>query len=471
MKHAPQIVLALTLMLGVSACGVYRPDRALRVATGVAAHDLCSETFVSGLDPDLTFAESLKPRPGFGSVAWAMHYAVDRQQREVRTSIVGTLESRARFRAGAGCVLVHGSEAVEAPRPIAAPAAADALLPAIAGPAVVAPADPALKAMLDAAFAEPQSGPLSQTKAVLVLRDGQVVAERYALGYGVDTPILGFSLSKSVINALVGILVRDGKLDVHAAAPVGAWQQDPADPRRAITVEQLMRMTSGLDLDESGSGFDPSNQMFYLAADMGAHAARARLKAAPGSRWFYSSASVHLLARIVRDRVGGKADDVLAFAARELYAPLGMRHVTMEMDATGTPIGAHYMLASARDWARLGSLFLNDGVVGGKRILPAGWVAFSTTPTLDTDYGAGWWPNRTQNPNGERTSRLDMPLVRGVPKDMFYALGNLGQYLAVIPSERMVVVRLGRSHGADFGVRGFEDLVVAAVAAVKPPVQ
>lgn len=466
MRRTTRIAIALALIAGVSACGVFRPDRAMRVATGVAAHDLCSETFVSGLDPKQVFDESLKPRPGFHLVGWSMRYTIDRERREVRASLAGTLASRALHRPGAGCVLVHGDAALPAVPP-APPPRAPALLPSIAASdEVVVPARPELKAVLDAAFAEPAAPPHERTKAVVVLHEGRVVAERYAPGYRVDTPILGFSISKSVINALLGILVRQGKLDVRAPAPIAAWQ-DPGDPRRAVTVEHLMRMTSGLDLDETGSGFDPSNQMFYVETDMAGYAERAKLKVQPGTRWYYSSAGVHLLARIVRDRAGGSGDAVQRFAADELFHPLGMRHVTMETDATGTPIGAHYMLATARDWARFGSLYLDDGVVGGRRILPEGWITFSTTPTLETDYGAGWWPNRTLNPRGERLSKLDMPLMPGVPPDTFYALGNLGQYVAVIPSQRMVIVRLGRSQAKDFDVRNFEALVAGSVAALK----
>lgn len=464
-SRATLLLSAVLIVATVTACTTWRPDRALRVATGVAAHDLCTDTFVSGLDPQTTFAESLQPRQGFNLVGWSLGYEVDMKQREVRTSLAGVLGSRAAYREGLGCALVPTDG--ELPAAVAPNRAAIApLMPPIAGPAVVVPGDTRLRHVLDAAFTEAAQPPFEHTKAVVVLRDGQVIAERYALGYGVDTPILGFSISKSVINALLGILVRQGKLDITAPAPIAAWQ-GANDPRRAVTVEQLMRMTSGLDLDETGSGFDPSNQMFYGGVDdMAAFAQRAKLKAPPGTRWFYSSAGVHLLARIVRDKAGGTGDAVQRFAFDELFGPLGMQHVTMETDATGTPIGAHYMLASARDWARFGQFYLDDGVVAGRRILPEGWVKMSTTPTLETDYGAGWWPNRTLNPNGARLSKFDMPLLPRLPADAFYALGNLGQCLAVIPSERLVIVRLARSHGKDFGAHSFEALVASTVAAL-----
>lgn len=356
----PRWVILAVVVLATTACGVFRPDRALRVATGVAAHDLCSETFVSGLDPDQVFAESLAPRPGFGFVSWTMLVNVDRERREVRTSLAGLLSSRAVYREGWGCMLVHGNEVAALPAPVPI-IPSQALLPPIAPQtSLVEPVNARLKAAIDAAFLEPSSGPPELTKAVVVLRDGRVVGERYAPGYNIDTHVLGFSTAKSVINALLGVLVQQGRLDAKGPAPIAAWQ-GASDPRRAITVEQLMRMTSGLDLDETGSGFDPANRMFYVEGDMA------------------------------------------RFAQAE------------------------------------------------------------------TDYGAGWWPNRTNNPGGARMSELDMPLMKRLPPDAFYALGNLGQYILVVPSDRLVVVRLGRSQAKDYDCANAEALVVAAIAAFKDP--
>ena len=149
---------------------------------------------------------------------------------------------------------------------------------------VVEPQDARLRSALDAIFAEPPEGPRRWTTSVVVLLDGRVVAERYARGYGITTPILGFSMTKSVMSALVGILVQKGLLRVDARAPFAAWDS-PSDPRNAITIEHLLRMDSGLDLDETGTGFDPSNRMLYDEPDMAAYAERARLIAAPATRW------------------------------------------------------------------------------------------------------------------------------------------------------------------------------------------
>src|SRR4029077_4405674 len=235
------------------------------------------------------------------------------------------------------------------------------------------------------AFAEPEQPPLRATKAVVVVKDGHVVAERYAEGYGIDTPILGFSSTKSVISALTGILVRKGALTLDQPAPVAAWQ-GAGDPRGAITVDQLLRHTAGLAIGSSleaslGAAFEPVNRMKFMESDMAGYAESLGLATPPGTVWNYNDGNFIILSQLIRNAAGGKAADVVRFARQELFAPLGMRNVTIEFDASGNPEGSSQMLASARDWARFGTLYLNDGVAGGRRILPEGWVQYSASPT------------------------------------------------------------------------------------------
>jgi len=341
-----------------------------------------------------------------------------------------------------------------------APLAASATVPPqpAASSLEVVPASPRLEAALDHAFAEPTAPPYRWVKAIVILHDGKIVAERYAPSYSADTPFFGYSLSKSVTNALRGILVREGKLSVDGPAPVPEWS-NPADPRHAITVNQLLRMTSGLDLEESDSGFDPISRMLFLEPDMGAFAARAPLKTPPGTNWNYTSGNTLILSRIIRDAVGGRAQNVLEFARRELFEPLGITSATIEFDCSGTPVGSQYVLASARDWARLGLLYLHDGVASGKRILPEGWVQYSAEPTLNSAYGAGFWTNRGSNEDAQWRVRA------GMPGDSFYGSGNFGQRLVIAPSESLVIVRLGFTHSPDFDMRGLVRLVGETIVA------
>jgi len=432
-------------------------DRAFRVVTGVVAHDVCSKTFISGFDPQIVFAETIE-RQGVGRLKWALNYEVDSSNKVVRASLAGWAVSRAAFHDGLGCIILHGSAEPLLPKSsIAELKVATPLLAEIGGPTAVETSNLKLKAALDDAFEEPAAPPYRRTKAVVVVLDGAIVAERYAPSVGIDTPLLGFSMTKSVVNALVGILVERGRLSVAEPAPIAEWRND-TNPRRDITIEHLMRMTSGLALDEDKLGFDASSQMVYLHNDMAAYAARATVLAPPATRFAYSSPSVQLLARIIRDSVGGP-EQTLEFAWRELFNPLGMRNVTLEFDATGTLQGSSYMFASARDWARFGLLYLYDGVVGGRRILPNGWVEFSARATLNTDYGAGFWTNRSHNQ--QAVNRVSW----GMPRDAFFALGKLGQIIVVLPSQQLVIVRLGDSVDTLGEMRGLARLVREVISA------
>jgi CubicO group peptidase (beta-lactamase class C family) len=317
---------------------------------------------------------------------------------------------------------------------------------------------------LDRAFAEPDRPPLRRTKAVVVVKDGRVIAERYAPGYGIDTPILGYSATKSVTSALTGILVRQGKLSLNEPAPVAAWQ-DPGDPRHAITIDHLLRHTSGLAMGSSlnaslASAFDRVNRMKYLERDLAEFAESSDLESPPGSAWNYHDGNYVILSRLIRNAVGGHAAEVWRFARRELFDPLGMRTVMLEFDATGTPEGSSQMLASARDWSRFGLLYLNDGIVGGKRILPEGWVRYSAalTPSAWAGMGAGFWTNLGDS----KGSRFRTGL--GMPRDAFYASGVLGQYVIIVPSERLVIARFGIS-GNQYDIEGVSRLVTDVIAA------
>jgi len=292
-----------------------------------------------------------------------------------------------------------------------------------------------------------------------VVHDGTVIAERYADGIGVDTPLLGFSMIKSVVNALIGVLTQQGRISPSFPAPIPEWR-GAADPSREIEVEHLLRMTTGLALDETNSGFDVSSQMVYLHNDMAGFAVKAAKIAPPGTRWAYSSPTTQLLARIIRDITGGP-EQALAFAWRELFNPLGMRHVTLQFDATGTLQGSSSMLASARDWARFGLLYLNDGMIGGRRMLHEDWVDFSAAATLDSDYGAGFWTNRSEHERAKARVRL------GIPRDAYFASGDLGQRVVILPSQRLVIVRLGGSVDPTRDIRGLGRLVKEVIAAVQ----
>ncbi|MEO8318738.1 MAG: serine hydrolase [Bradyrhizobium sp.] len=459
------LIVAATTALSALALSVARARDVPKVATGFVANILCSEIFMSGQPPEKIFTETMAAMPGVSLITWAMGYNVDRARRDVTVTLFGIGRSHAVYRDGLGCYLDHGDAVADASVPAADIKQSRVLLPDIAGPAVVAPATPQLAAALDRAFAEPAQPPHRHTRAVLVLKDGRVIAERYADGFGIDTPILGFSSTKSVISALTGILVRKGALTLDQSAPVAAWQS-PDDPRHAITVDHLLRHTAGLAIGSSleaslGAAFEPVNRMKFMESDMAGYAESIALATPPGSVWNYNDGNYIVLSHLIRNAAGGHATDVMRFARQELFAPLGMRNVTIEFDASGNPEGSSQMLASARDWARFGMLYLNDGVVGGKRILPEGWVNYSASPTKNAwvGYGAGFWTNLGDSFGA--AYRIE----HGWPRDAYFAKGTIGQYVIIIPSERLVIVRLGRSPNWPPEVDGVFDLVRDVVAA------
>ena len=446
------LVVAAILLATVFWIGTRGKDL-FRIATGSVSRGLCDAAFVSHVDPDQVFREQHAPL--VHGIGWALHYDVDRVRRQASASVLGLFGARAVYRPGLGCLLVHGDDPVpEAdgfePSPIASPFPERP----------VEPRDDAIAAALDRAFAEPDPDHPRLTKAVVVLHDGQLIAERYAPGYGPQTPIWAHSLSKSLTSALIGVLVREGKLSLQQPAPVAAWQS-PGDPRRAVTIDQLLRMDSGLPFDETDGVLSPLTRMIFLERDTAAYAATMPLAHPPGTVWGYSNLGYALLSRMITEAAGGSAVAAQRFARRELLAPLGMAHTTIQADAAGTLIGSGSSYGTARDFARFGQLYLDDGVVDGRRILPRGWVAYSHSQTLDTGYGAGFWTNLV---NDTRVPVWNAPWgMPQLPRDMYYARGAFGQYVVIVPSEKLVVVRMGISlyYGDDTG-----DLVAAIIAAL-----
>ncbi len=400
------------------------------VPTAMAAHEVCSAMFVSDLDGKRAFADTVAPQ--LGPAARLVRVQTDPTRKAVTATLGGLYTRRAVYREGYGCVV--GNEASKLP-----------VVDTAGGPphltresSAVGTGDTQLASALDIAFSESSDGPRRRTYAAVIVHNGQIVAERYAPGIGVDTPLHGWSMSKSVTNALLGVLVKQGRLDMSAPAPVPEWR-DPADARHSITPDDLLRRRSGLDVGQSlmsrwNAPFDPANRIMFASADMGGAAAHRLLKLPVGVAWTYSDGNTAILGRIIRQTAGGGDPAATqAFARRELFDRLGMGAVTIETDATGSPIGATQVYATARDWARLGQLYLDDGMAGGHRILPAGWVEYSTTLTPGSDpygYGAGFWVSSGSDDHG-------------LPAGSFLARGARGQYVIVVPSARLVVVKLG----------------------------
>jgi CubicO group peptidase (beta-lactamase class C family) len=424
-------------------------SQALPVGAAYTAKYLCSSTFISKRNPQVVFQEDVAPiNPLLKPVDWR----VNREKKSVSADYLGFFATTAIYREGCGCSLVLGTTEEKMRRQNFYKMAGQDVKPArreklpwpegSQGP--VDPAslglDPAkLKMALDAAFAEPGPAKPRKTRAVIVVYDGRLAAERYAVGFHKDMPLLGWSMSKSVTNALVGIQAKNRQLTIDAPAPVAEWQR-PGDPRRHITLDQLLRMSDGLEFEEHYLPPDDTTRMLYQSYDFAAYAAGKPLVAKPDAKWNYSSGTANIIARIVRQTAEKNHPQYYNFIRGKLFYKIGMYSAVMEPDSSGTFVGSSYTFATPRDWARFGLLYLQDGIWQGERILPQGWVKYSTTPTPQAprgEYGALFWLNA-----GSPTDPGDRRWP-GAPRDAYAALGFQEQKVIIIPSKKLVLVRFG----------------------------
>lgn len=299
---------------------------------------------------------------------------------------------------------------------------------------------------VDALFSEADAG---ETRAVLVLSGGRIVAERYASGYHENTRFVSWSMAKTVTGVLIGLLVADGRLRLDEGVPVAAWQR-PGDPRGEITLRQLLQMRSGLQHTEAGDPVYLSDEVRMLFLDgrdnMAAYAESQPLEAEPGRKFEYSTATTVILADIAANALTRSRDPaerrraVSDYLRTRLFEPLGTRSMLLEFDAAGTMIGSSLIHANARDWAKFGEFMRNGGAVKGAQVLPQGWIEFMTAASpRNPGYGAQTWLNRPQADDGKQ-------LFPGAPQSVFSLNGHLGQYVVVSPTQRLTVVRLGKTN-------------------------
>ena len=448
MSVLPLLPWALVLVLtGVLAWGFTRLWRIVSIGSAYKAKVLASIVFAAGRVVDPNRAEEVSADSY--SLMRLFRVRVDDGEQTVTASFLGFRPRTAHYRTGLGATLAAPGNLQHGPGPGRVGGVAKPIdrSPTVetrdlesALPRVESAKVKALQAIVDAAFTEPKrSRRLRRTRAIVVIQDGRVVAERYAPGFTNHTPFAGWSMTKSVLGALIGVLVGEGRLSLDQRALMPAWR--PPDPRADISLEDLLRMRSGLKFSEVYDDFSSDViEMLFNRADAADYAAHQRLSFPPGSTWSYSSGTTNILSAIARRVVGDL--DYLDWPRRALFEPLGMNTAVMEPDASGTFVGSSFMLATARDWARFGQLFLQDGVWEGRRVIPAGWVDFSTTATPQSPggiYGAHWWLKLQPELGGAS------PAAERIPADAFFAVGHEGQTLTIVPSLDLVVVRLGLS--------------------------
>ena len=267
-----------------------------------------------------------------------------------------------------------------------------------------------------------------QTRAVLVLYKNQLIAERYAKGFTKDSRTLGWSMTKSILSTVFGIMQYQGKLSVQDRAPILEWENDD---RKEITLHNLLQMNSGLAWDENYDKISDVTKMLFLEDDMTKMQQKQQLIDPPNSSWNYSSGTSNLLSGILRQKLGNQ-QEYLDYWYRELIDKIGMNSMIIETDVKGHYVASSYAWATPRDWAKFGLLYLHKGSWNGTQIFSPDWVDYITkpTPTSNNSYGAHFWLN-----TGKK--------MKDVPSNMFYADGYQGQRVYILPDQEMVIVRLG----------------------------
>lgn len=271
----------------------------------------------------------------------------------------------------------------------------------------------------------------TQTRAVLVIHKNQIIAEQYDNGFTKNSRILGWSMTKSIMSTVFGIMQTQGKINVFDKAPISVWQNDE---RKNITINNLLQMNSGLEWDENYNEISDVTKMLFLEKDMTKIQSKKPLAGKPNESWNYSTGTSNLLSGIIRNTFKNH-QEYLDYWYSEFIDKIGMNSMLVETDMTGNYVGSSYAWATPRDWAKFGLLYLNKGNWNGEQLFNPSWIDYITTPTNGSDgtYGGHFWLNAEgQFPD--------------VPKNMFYASGYQGQFVFVFPDQDLVVVRMGLAH-------------------------
>ncbi|MGV8140002.1 MAG: serine hydrolase domain-containing protein [Mangrovibacterium sp.] len=411
-------------------------NQLLPVITGYAAKNLASGVFVAGRTQESIENEDLR----FSVIQYTRN-TIDFEKKEVTSRFLWG-RSKAVYLNGYGCTLVKDypdeeikgrnypvlSARPENPDTIAWPMGnltSDTIPPGLNRVK--------LNQVVNKVMAD--SLPYKGTFALMVVFKGYPVAEVYRSDFGPETRFLSWSMAKSITSALIGFRVKEGKLDLHRPVDLPEWKKDS---RREITLDHLLHMTSGLDWNEDYGNLSDVTVMLHKEGNMGKFTAQKPLEYRPGTNWKYSSGTTNLVSLILRHSFE-LDDDYHRYPREALFNQTGMTSAIFEMDASGTFVGSSYVYATMRDYARFALLYLNEGEWMGKQLLPASWIQYTLSPAAGSGgkYGASFWLNCSG----------DQP---DAPKDMYMCKGHDGQFIFIIPSRQLIVIRTGYSQHGEF---------------------
>nr|WP_299342877.1 serine hydrolase [Allomuricauda sp.] len=436
----------LLLLLIVIAIAVYLNYPKLNIISGYASKYMASGVFLAGRsEASLVQNDTKMPMVELAECE------VNQEEKSASASVYGLMDRKAVYREGLGAVLVKDgfendlfklrpkrlrpTDTISYPYGQAAPK--DTVFPEIDYNR--------LNSALDLAFDRPD---VQKTRTVVILYKGHLIAERYLDGFTKETPVLGWSMTKSILGALYGILQHQGKLETDWPAPIPEWKNDE---RSEITLNHLLRMQSGLEWEEDYGKISDVTRMLFLEDDMTLSQKKKEAIAKPTEIWNYSSGTTNLLSGILRQQFRGH-QEYLDFPYEALIDKIGMYSMVLEADVTGNYVLSSYAWANTRDWARFGQLHLDKGQWGDEQIFDASWIDYIIQPTINSEgeYGAHYWLN----------SQGKYP---DVPRDLFSCNGFQGQYVFMIPSKDMVIVRTGLAEKPDFDANRFLSEVTKSV--------
>lgn len=443
MKWLKRILLLLLIIVIITVIENYPK---LNIISGYASKYMASSVLIGKRSPGDVVANDLNiPLVNLATTNF------DTKKDEALANVYGLLERKTIYREGLGAVLVN--EEYNPDKAFPQPSR-EVRFDSLPYPMGHLPAKDTLFAEIDydalgKAVAMPFDKPeIQKTRTLLILYKGHLLHEHYAEGFDEYTPVLGWSMTKSVLATCYGVLEQMGKIDVEWPAPIPEWSKDS---RKEITLDHLLRMQSGLEWDEDYGKISDVTKMLFLESDMTQAQKHKEAEAAPTEIWNYSSGTTNLLSGILRQQFRTH-QEYLDFPYSGFIDKIGAHSMLIEADLEGNFVGSSYGWANTRDWGRLGQLYLNRGEWNGKQLFAAEWVDYITKPTAESDgtYGAHFWLNA-------------LGKYPDVPKDLYSMNGYQGQYVFIIPSKELVVVRTGLAEYPEFDINGFLAALVAAI--------
>lgn len=424
------VVVVLLIAAGLRLIGisVLHLDDVVDVASGLGAKIACSGKFVTGL----TEQQIMDDLAGYSPATKLLD--IQYQGNKVTADFMGLSLSSATFRGNLGCTLDSAQALVDLDKL----SAADLKARSMSWPAgeTVNSIEQTMQTLVDSILRQDNQDGLD-TRALLVVKDGYIVAESYAQGFDYATPLLGWSMGKSLTSIMLGNLALKQRVKVNSKELFSQWQNDE---RSNISLENLLQMSSGLAFAETYIPGTDSTRMLFLEPSTSGYALAKPVEHPPGKHFAYSSGTTNILMRYVFETLGAQPQALVNYFHTEIAIPLGLANTVFELDSEGIYVGSSYIFSSARDWARMGWLMVNQGVINNQQLISKDWVKAATQSNQsenDGRYGYQFWLNTGGN---------QAPRWSDLPSDLYAMMGNKGQRVMMIPAKNAVIVRLGWSN-------------------------